>query len=1329
MGNHVCDNSNLVIQVTGHGHDNPKKQPQQLMFYKDDYKTPLENIKAQETTTKLREDKYPSNYECPSILFEYPECEVKGTQLAIKIPTETGGEIILPLLDKVEGGTTERDKNLIYKSHRLLAIVPIVTMSTISSTYGNYTALKNSSYLLSRSGYFYVFIDSKLWREVKIEYQQDKPKFKDVDLKQYENIKGFREATGKALDDIWIPATFPKRGFQVQVAYSEEQWTWERINYLESNQDKLQHRCNMTVTVTSIVKPNTNGIPFSLTSLKPHRPRDFETEMMLDNPHSYLTNLGEDYLKNVAAVNQNAFAACSKKETYAIFDVKDYALHNKCCKHFETGAWLSILYRINNKDSEELAKVAEFWPIPDNDYTIYQEKTPEADSLQNPQQKVEDALESFKQRYILGVYVQDPLYDVHHLQQRISSATMLLQKMPQLALDQKRPHPFLGSLVNSQRRYFKEIDHSLAVVGKPVQQNFAHSICEVERLAIIFFAERCQNILTNVLEQPITNLALADLLSDHTPINYAGHLLFIITALKAVAYPIRNYDELSYTSFTDVSAGQKFINLLRERLDRGLHKLIETQKTDEEIIQEVENYVNSSTEPTDNPGDGSFRISVLKELNKQLQSNTYTKPTAYNGEIFEEVFNKLDKEVLSESKAKQQQSAEISTIVTGLKYIAFLLTSMQMMLFEMYEAAHKAAANAANIIKTQVEPHVKVATKAEKIRPIDTESKNLQVIQTLHAKTIYSLREIIPDLFRDMCFVPMEKNGVLLNSGNKGDYLIAVDNIAKQIMGRNITNPEYSSKVRLIKIKAGSQLHQLMWAIKNANPFPKVGGAMGAKGYEIAAEQVWQDYFKSTDYELKNFEGEATNIAKMRQTFIDTHQEDIIYRAFLNRVDAEIDSGNILDYGQGELKKVLDQNLNQTIKTEVADIKRNAEIEIQQGTQASSAQQKTAATIMATDEAKMLENLLRSKYAAGLFLAFEIWNIQSFRAGFQDLKETRNGIRVVSGIGSVSIDSLNASLLLMERTALNHKQWITNVLKTNLKGITIRSSLGVIGLVLTVGNGLSDVYYELTEGHPERAVLNAIIVAGAGMMIFSGKLAAASVLIGVGPVGWLVLGLAVIIGASIGLAAFQPSQMQDWLKQGPYADTTAEWFPLAKGHLSSSEEAYYRFLSMIAGISVKVEINELYKERLERLDNNTSEADKRKQQAKFKVTVSSNLPGLANMQPRENTKVELQASFRPLAVGGRIGRTMRTLYEETTPNGKILYLDYKFPKDAWSCQIDVWAQFAADINYFGVKERRYFPAPPPNEDIKWEEKYNRPNKQADSTPFWYFASFDFDELK
>lgn len=1319
MGNHVCDNSKLIIQVTGHGHDNPKKQPQQLMFYKDNYQTPLNNVKAQETTTKLQEDNYPSKYECPSILFEYPECDVKDNQLAIKIPKENGGDIILPLLDKVIGGTTDIDNNGIYKSHRLLAIVPMVTISSIPSVHTNYTSSTTSAYVLTRPGYFYVFIDGKLWRELKIEYQQNKPQFKDIDLKDYENQKGYREATGKALNDIWIPATFPRKGFIVQLAYSEEQLSFERINYLQNHSDELRHRCSTLTAATSIAKANTHNIPFSLTDLKPHRPRNFDDEMMLDNPYNYLTNLGKDYLKNVMAVNQNAYAACSKKATYAIFDINYFALPNHCSNHFETGAWSSIIYNNDAKDNEELSKIAEFWPKPDNDYSEYKENIPEKQQLQSPQEKGEDGLESFKQRYIVGALVQDPLYEVHHLQQRIAAATQLIQKMPKLA--EKRPVHFLASLVNSQRRYFNGINSALKSVGNPVQQNFAHSICEVERLATVAYAERCQNILAKAIQRPITQMAMADLLSDHTPIEYAGHVLFILTALKAIAYPAQNYDELSYTSFTRLSEGQQYINSLRKGFGRGLNKLIETQKADEEILKELEEYMVSSTEPTDNPGDGSFRYAVLKELNKQIQFNTYSKPISYNGKIFEEISNKLDKEVLENKKAQQQKSDNTSAIISGLQSVASILTQMQMMLHDAYVAAHQAAANARNITKTQIDPNTKTARKAANIEKVQTDLENLEITRSIHAKAIYSLREIIPDLFKDMAFVPMEKNGLLLNPGATGDSLVAVDDVVKQITNRTITDPQYSSKVRLIKFKAGSQLQRMAWAMKNVNPFPRVGDILGSEGYQIAAEQVWQDYYKTLNYKPSNYEGEATNIAKMRQNYIDAHQEDILYRAFLNKVDAEIASGNVIDYGQGELKEIFDKNINQKIDTDVADIQNKAELEVQRGTHAAKLQHEAAATVSATEEAHVIEKLLRSKYAAGLFLAFEIWNIRSFSAGYQDLEDTRSSLRLASGRSSVGIDTINASLLLIERTALNHKQWLTNVLKANWKNISVSGALATVGLLLTAGNGLSDAFYELTEGHPERAALQMLVVAGAGMMMFSGKLAAATVLIGLGPVGWLVLGLAVVIGGSIALAVFQADQMEDWLRQGPFADFTAEWLPYAKGHLQSYEEAYYRFLSLISGISIKVEKNDQYRSRS--LVNPT-DAELRIQQAKYKVTVSSNLPGLVNMQPQNNMKVEFQASFRPLTVGGRIGRYIRQLHEETTLNGKVYYLDYKYPEGAAGCQIDVWAQFAADINYFGITERRYFPAPPPNKGIVWDEKYQRPDKQADNTPFWYSASFD-----
>lgn len=57
-------------------------------------------------------------------------------------------------------------------------------------------------------------------------------------------------------------------------------------------------------------------------------------------------------------------------------------------------------------------------------------------------------------------------------------------------------------------------------------------------------------------------------------------------------------------------------------------------------------------------------------------------------------------------------------------------------------------------------------------------------------------------------------------------------------------------------------------------------------------------------------------------------------------------------------------------------------------------------------------------------------------------------------------------------------------------------------------------------------------------------------------------------------------------------------------------------------------------------------------------------------------------------------------------------------------KINAWVQIGVELNYFGLIEKRYFPAPVSSKEQGWDEKYLTPDKTASSTPFWYSVSLE-----
>lgn len=1333
MGIHVCDNSNLVIQVTGHGHDNPKKQPQQLMFYKDDYKTPLENVKAQETTTKLQEDKYPSNYECPSILFEYPECDVKDTQLAIKVPTEKGGEIILPLLDKVEGGTTDSDNRKVYKSHRIWAVVPMTKVSSpteLRQQSFNYSREEYQgpapTYALAREGYFYVIVNGKLWRELKIIQEDEKTYFQDIDLAKDREKKGIREAVGKKLEDIWIPAAFPKQQLDVQIAYSEEQWPYERINYLEKEDRARSFRCNNLTNDTTVQKTVANSFnfyhvadkkqPFQLTKLSDIRARNFEDEIMLDNPSGYLRSLAKNYLKDVLEINHNTFSQTMQKKTYQDFFTRDQELTRLTNYHFETGAWLSLVYQKYQQDNEDIKVIAEFWPTAEK-YTTYNPgRLEEEFDITNPKEKVPNVLENYQQRYILGVLVNDEIYAIHHYTNRISNAATLLQKMELIAA--KRPAHYIASLVNDQRKYFTNINDALRSVDRTVRQNFAFSVAEVERLGVIRLIKQSQNLLYRTIVQPSTHEAIADLLSNHNPIDYAGHMLFVLMALNIVATPAHSYDPLTAEIQTKLTEGQLFIKELSNG-NMGYQKLasmLQTAKVDEEVLKELEDYFTDSTEPTDNQGDGAFRLSVLKQLNDQLKGANIPNADTYNGKNIEEFITKLERNPNKDEYSRSVTSAYPGALIVSLKGISSSLITVATNLQQLFDSVLKAEWHYIQIINAHA-PTGTVSSQYPYARDLQTTEK----FQRYHAHMYHNIREIMPDIFKDLRFVPLDR--ALLGTG----YVVAVDDAIKQIAelnrGMGGANPraQYNTTVRMVEVKPGSLLESIFKEFDNQIKSPRWEAA-----YKSAAEQIWNEKI-IPQYKSR---GEAWLIENKDSLLSYTsHQELITHRMVENVLLEDIANNNVVDYGTGTARDMIENRMGHA-QQEAA-----GKLEVQRaqrgvGLAAGLADTKIASSVNHSSLAEVLNKGLNTKTAGALFMAIEVWNIKNFNASVDILRQDRGDLRVASGFLSILADTTNISLFLLERTNfINKSQRLTSLVDKRVLGmITTRSFLMRASIILTVGISLSDAFYELKEGNAGRAFLNVAVAAGAAAMYFSGSAAAGSVLFGMGPVGWL--GLAVLIGATAALVLCQTSDLEDWFEKGLFADMDAVLFPSVKSHLIIAEEAYYRYISLMAGINLKVEKN-VPSRRISQGNSEIPEEIQRKiDQANVKITLTSNLPGLVNKKSAsDDTKIYFQPTNNTSMLLPDIAVPFNTIYEEETDMGRVIYLHIKNEmQDIFregKTSLKVWVQIKAELNYFNTKQTRYFPAPPPSKDILWDEnKYSKPDFTKDKMDFWHTQTFE-----
>lgn len=121
-------------------------------------------------------------------------------------------------------------------------IIPIKPMGYLSAKKDK----KNAGLL--RNGWLYVFWQGLLWRELEV---KDNSALRDVRVEWYRRQYGFglhqsddaREAEGHWLTNIWVPYKleneYQLKRKGVRIAFSETQWSWDKIEAIESDSEQL----------------------------------------------------------------------------------------------------------------------------------------------------------------------------------------------------------------------------------------------------------------------------------------------------------------------------------------------------------------------------------------------------------------------------------------------------------------------------------------------------------------------------------------------------------------------------------------------------------------------------------------------------------------------------------------------------------------------------------------------------------------------------------------------------------------------------------------------------------------------------------------------------------------------------------------------------------------------------------------------------------------------------------------------------------------------------------------------------------------------------------
>lgn len=215
-------------------------------------------------------------------------------RLALSIEREDGGELSLPIA--VDMRSHEEEENI--QQNTLLAIMPLARLP------GHNVYNEAPRGALPRAGRIYIFQGGKLWREVLCDGQGN---MKDVDLAHWRRQvesgapADDRQPVGKQQQVLLFPILVQGQSVanNYLMTYSEKPWTWEYIQWLEADQNRIRSRAqNVGFAWSAAVvgqghwRP-TQAMPAVVISAQTegYRARDFSIESLLGDPSLFTPGL------------------------------------------------------------------------------------------------------------------------------------------------------------------------------------------------------------------------------------------------------------------------------------------------------------------------------------------------------------------------------------------------------------------------------------------------------------------------------------------------------------------------------------------------------------------------------------------------------------------------------------------------------------------------------------------------------------------------------------------------------------------------------------------------------------------------------------------------------------------------------------------------------------------------------------------------------------------------------------------------------------------------------------------------------------------------------
>ncbi|MFL1406843.1 PAAR domain-containing protein [Marinobacter sp. M1N3S26] len=1137
-----------------------------------------------------------------SVIYRWDWTEEKDDRrLFMEIATESGDPIRVPFLHQARAIEYQDEDQDDRQKH---VVVPVVASTLIAGVpkkelvSGKPPKDTNPHHhVLCRAGFLYFFYESKLWREVEVTITEDgTPHYRDVPLDTYRTGEDgkfeerYREVTGVALEEIWLPSRVLNYWQTMRVAFAESQWTGERVNFFERHTNHIDERCDL-IEMEIRDQDIANGVDHFTRPLRSHvlpasvldrqRPRAPGIEYDYDRPEEYLLTKSGLYEDDETSKALNVHSQHEDSSAYApVPEDKRPEMNALCNVLAGTMRELDIEGVDDNLPNWEKAPV-KYAPI-----------------------------DKIKERKIGVIRLEDRLYRVRYLLERHKAGAWFADAAVRRA--KEREFFDSASLVNTvvvpeeiggKPSPFNEHKDEMDDKGK---QLLSFSMAEHERgMAVAYLAE-VQDQLIELLNDSHTQNEIVELFT-HYDCDYLGAFSFMTSVFQTVSKEPFECDALS-GPVNDIHAyrGKRWVSDVAEGGRGALYLALFPDMKKDDLTQPYQ----GPTEEDLDKDRASYRSSRgIYQATKLAALEDAELPDA-------DSLKTLDG--LSVLQAAELEMTA-SVALAGLKPMASLLMTIQGNLISALEEANKKSLEArqehGKLVRLQSEEQAKklrIENEADELRREIGRLEEAENNQLRHLmdkehriRKLQDNRRQLPQLARQMQELDAEiasRAQAIEELGARtlalrSEYTIRLAHYLRSSMPGNFGNLKLTSYSQAVVEQSFVLGMPAALIARDYERFYKAA-LEGKADKEVAVKTlhaqgkgIYQEYRadvkvltmpenEETAKTLRQLSEAETEYVQLRNELDEAKKlaKDTLFTRPGAVLQTELE--NTVEQRTELAKTKLDRRINleklearlEASGHRLSDLTKDAQKAANDST---SAANKAAAKA----SSKVYRALSHPIVPIGALL-LEAFNVFSMGSGIKRelrISPIRGGLKGLSATYDVALLSVTISnrfasngSLIARRTEFLHREAFKGKVAEKIaerlgKRLLLNGALGVIGAAITAVTLSMDAAYALNLGNPAVAAANGLIATGVVSLTVFGLMGKSGVLLMMGPLGWLAVGVAAVAVGVWLLFAYSDQPIQVWLRNGPFGPEDGV------DALKRSKEAYQSLLSVCMGVSARLE--------------------------------------------------------------------------------------------------------------------------------------------------------------